>query len=56
LSGQVLGEQRLSAMGNYTQKVVVVHSGNATKLVVFAGLWANGDTWLQIDDVTVVGS
>jgi hypothetical protein len=20
---------------------------------VFAGLWANGDTWAQVDDVTV---
>jgi hypothetical protein len=30
-----------------------VNSGAATSLVVYAGLWPNGDTWLQLDDVSV---
>ncbi len=53
-SGQVVGEQRFYALGSYTQLTVTVSSGANTSLVVFAGLWASGDTWLQIDDVSVV--
>jgi hypothetical protein len=30
-----------------------VNSGANSTLQVFAGLWANGDTWAQVDDVTV---
>ena len=26
---------------------------SASSLVVYAGLWANGDTWLQVDDVSI---
>jgi hypothetical protein len=33
-----------------------VNSGANTSLTVFGGLWANGDTWAQIDDVSVVGN
>ena len=29
------------------------HRRQHAALVLFAGLWANGDTWFQIDDVTV---
>ena len=54
-AGQVVGEQRFSSLGAYTQLSVTVSSGNNTSLEVFAGLWANGDTWLQVDDVSVVG-
>jgi esterase/lipase superfamily enzyme len=52
-SGQVVGEQRFQSLGAYTQISVDVSSGANTSLVVFAGLWANGDTWLQLDDVSV---
>jgi S-formylglutathione hydrolase FrmB len=55
-SGQVLGEQRFQALGGYTQLTVTVASGNHTSLDVFAGVWANGDTWLQVDDLSVVGN
>src|SRR5262249_50436959 len=52
--GQVLGEQKFASLGGYTQLSVTVNSGNHTALDVYAGMWANGDTWLQLDDVSVV--
>jgi hypothetical protein len=53
LSGQVVGETRFTALGAYTQVTATASSGSNGSLVVFAGLWANGDTWLQVDDVAV---
>ncbi len=52
--GQVLGETRYGRLDGYTNIVANVNTGSNTALQVFAGLWANGDTWAQIDDVTVV--
>ena len=52
--GQVLGERQFASLGGYTLLSVDVATGANTSLVVFAGLWANGDTWLQIDDVAAV--
>jgi hypothetical protein len=54
-SGQVVGEQKFGAFSNYTQVSLTVNSGSNTTLTVYGGLWANGDTWLQIDDVSVAG-
>ena len=51
--GQVLGEQRYGRLDGYTKVSATVNSGSSTNLVIFAGLWANGDTWAQVDDVTV---
>jgi S-formylglutathione hydrolase FrmB len=55
-SGQVVGEQRFGRFDGYSQVSVLVPSGSSTSLVVYAGLWANGDTWLQLDDVSVVAT
>jgi S-formylglutathione hydrolase FrmB len=55
-SGQVLGEQRFGNLGGYTRLSVTVSSGANTSLDVYAGMWPNGDTWLQVDDVFVVGN
>ena len=55
-SGQVMGEQRFGRFDGYSQVSVLVPSGSNTSLVVYAGLWANGDTWLQLDDVSVVAT
>jgi S-formylglutathione hydrolase FrmB len=55
-SGQVVGEQRFGYLNGYTQITVQANTGSNTSLVVFAGLWANGDTWLQLDDVAVVAT
>ena len=52
-AGQVLGEQRFGRLDNYTQLSVTVNSGANTSLVVYGGMWANGDTWLQLDDVAI---
>ena len=54
LGGQVLGERHFGALGGYTLLSVDVATGANTSLVAFAGLWANGDTWLQVDDVSAV--
>jgi S-formylglutathione hydrolase FrmB len=54
LGGQVVGEQQFGRLDGYTQRTVNVATGSNTTLVLFAGLWANGDTWMQIDDVSAV--
>jgi hypothetical protein len=50
--GQVLGEQRFGRMDAYNKLTVTVNTGSQTSVVLYSGLWANGDTWFQIDDVT----
>jgi hypothetical protein len=50
--GQVLGETRFARLDAYTQVTVSVNPGAQTSVEIYAGLWANGDTWLQVDDVT----
>jgi S-formylglutathione hydrolase FrmB len=52
IGGQVIGEQRFGRLDGYTQLSVAVNSGANTSLVAYGGLWADGDTWLQIDDVS----
>ncbi|HZQ83951.1 MAG TPA: carbohydrate binding domain-containing protein, partial [Acidimicrobiales bacterium] len=51
--GQVLGEQKFGNLPGYTQLTLSVNPGAQSSVVVYAGLWANGDTWLQVDDVSV---
>jgi len=55
-AGQVLAEQHFASLGGYTLVTATVNAGAATRLVVYAGLWASGDTWLQVDDVSVAGN
>ncbi|MEY2477717.1 MAG: hypothetical protein QOG87_3032 [Actinomycetota bacterium] len=50
--GQVLGEQRFGRLDGYTNVTVSVNTGAQTSVVIYTGLWANGDTWLQVDDVS----
>lgn len=52
--GQVVGEQRFARLDGYTKVTASVNTGSNTSLVLYAGLWANGDTWAQVDDVTVM--
>ena len=53
VGGQVLGEQAFGELDGYTQLSVTVNVGNNTSAVVYGGLWAvNGDTWMQLDDVS----
>jgi hypothetical protein len=52
--GAIRGETRYAAYGSYTQLTVTFNSGPSTILELYAGMWAvNGDTWVQIDDVTL---
>jgi len=54
-SGPIINEIHLtSAMGSYTQKTVTFDSGNRTSLDIYAGIWADGDTWMRMDDFTLV--
>ena len=54
--GTVVGETSYARLDAYTQITRTVNSGNNTTLVIYGGLWPNGgDTWAQIDDVTVSG-
>jgi hypothetical protein len=52
--GQVVGETRFLRLDGYTKVTATVNSGANSNLVVYAGLWANGDTWAQVDDFSVV--
>jgi predicted esterase len=54
VAGDVVGEQKFGRFPGYTKVSVTVSSGSNTNLVVYGGLWANGDTFFQLDDVSVV--
>ena len=51
--GTVVGEQRFGRLDGYTRISLVINTGNNTSLVLYGGLWALGDTWLQLDSVTL---
>jgi S-formylglutathione hydrolase FrmB len=51
--GKVVGETQFGELDNYTKLTVTVDSGTNTSLYLYAGFWANGDTWVQLDDVAV---
>jgi S-formylglutathione hydrolase FrmB len=53
VGGQVLTETKFGNLPGYTLLSITVNTGSNTSVVVYGGLWAvNGDTWLQIDDVS----
>ena len=54
VDGRVVGEQPFGRFAGYTKASVTVNSGSNTTLTVYGGLWANGDTFIQLDDVSVV--
>ena len=54
VDGTVVGEQRFGRFAGYTRVSVTVSSGSNKHLIVYGGLWANGDTFFQLDDVSVV--
>lgn len=51
--GAVISETKFGSLPNYTQLTVHFNSGSNSVVELYAGLWANGDTWLQLDDVSV---
>jgi predicted esterase len=54
VSGDVVGEQKFANFADYTLVSVTVNSGSNNNLVLYGGLWANSDTYIQLDDVSVV--
>lgn len=55
ITGSVVGETQFGPLASgYQQVTATVATGPNTQLVIYAGLWANGDTWLQLDDVAAV--
>lgn len=53
-SGAVISEQKYGSFATYTPVAIHFNSGANSTIEVYAGMWANnGDTWVQIDDVSV---
>ncbi len=48
--GSVLEETKFERHDNYSKLTVRFNSGENESLTVFTGMWADGDTWVQIDD------
>lgn len=53
-SGNVISEDEYNSLPGYTQLTVTLSTGNNSSVVVYGGLWAQGDTWMQIDDVALL--
>ncbi|WP_202887061.1 DUF4185 domain-containing protein [Cohnella zeiphila] len=51
--GAVIGETHFASLSGYTELAVPFNSGSNSVVELYAGLWANGGTWLQLDDVSV---
>ena len=51
--GTVIGEAEYNSLPGYTQLTVHVNTGGNTTVQVYGGLWPNGDTWAQLDDVSL---
>ena len=52
-NGPVLGEAPFGALGTWTERAVTFNSGAHSVVEVFGGVWADGDTWAQLDDVSL---
>jgi S-formylglutathione hydrolase FrmB len=53
-NGVVLGEAHYTgALGGYAHLTVTVNSGDNSLVDIYNGVWANGDTWTQLDDVSL---
>jgi S-formylglutathione hydrolase FrmB len=55
-SGNIVGQTEFNYLPDYTQLTVNFNSGNNSELVVFAGEWTFGDTWIQVDNVSITPS
>lgn len=54
--GAILNETTFGNLPGYTKLTVQFNSGNAHSVEIFAGMWANGDTWIQVDDFSLTKS
>ncbi|MBD2867393.1 DUF4185 domain-containing protein [Paenibacillus sp. IB182493] len=53
-NGAVISEVPFASLPNYTELTVQFNSGNNNFVELFTGMWADGDTWVQVDDVSLV--
>lgn len=54
VDGAVIKETSFAQLSDYTELTVTFNSGNRSVVELYTGLWANGDTWLQVDDMSLV--
>lgn len=54
VDGAVIKETPFAHLNDYTELTVTFNTGNRSVVELYAGLWASGDTWLQVDDVSLV--
>ncbi len=53
--GAILNEIHLTAsLPNYTLRTVTFNSGNNHSIELYAGTWATVDTWMQMDDFSLI--
>lgn len=52
--GTILKEAPYGRLDNYTKQSVRFNSGPNESVTVFTGFWANGDTWIQADDYSLL--
>jgi hypothetical protein len=52
-AGDVVAERSYHRVDGWTRYDISFESGDATTLEAYAGLWANGDTWAQVDELSV---
>ncbi|GIO96701.1 hypothetical protein J14TS5_17870 [Paenibacillus lautus] len=53
VDGAVIKETDFAQLSDYTEQTVTFNSGNRSVVELYAGMWADGDTWLQLDDVSL---
>jgi hypothetical protein len=53
-SGNVISEAEYNSLPGYTQLSVTLNTGSNSTVDVYGGLWASGDTWMQLDDVSLM--
>lgn len=51
--GAVVAERTFHRVDGWTRYDIRFDSGDATTLQAFAGVWADGDTWMQLDEVSI---
>ncbi len=51
--GPVLSETHYTSIANYTEMTVTFNSGSNSYVELYNGIWATGDMWSQIDDVSL---
>ncbi|MGP4079227.1 DUF4185 domain-containing protein [Pseudalkalibacillus sp. R45] len=52
--GGIIKETKYERNDQYTKQTVRFNSGDNEFVTVFTGMWANGETWVQIDDYMLV--